>query len=110
MTIADPRPLTDEQIRKAVTGGTTTYSDQVRVLWSDGQRALVKWPGGYAQRSILGDSWVSPWIEFYRSERDIYRRGGVEVYNCNLDKDGRLTKRKLATLVSRLGLDPGGIR
>lgn len=105
------RKWTDEQIAKAVTCGTTTRQDQVKVLYNNRTHtAFVKWPGG-RDGCPLFHSYVSPWVERYdlQSSRVNYG-GGRIVWDSDRDADGRLTRNRLIQLVKDLDLDPEFVR
>jgi hypothetical protein len=107
------RPITDDMIAHTVTSGTTTKKTEVTILYNDGNHALVKWPGGYARRSVLGNDWSPSHVNQVdlHNPRSFTIVGGVVVWNSDREiGDGPLTRKKLFELVTRLGLDPKHIR
>jgi hypothetical protein len=114
-TAAKPpyRAVTDDEVRRRVTSGTTSRPDQVTVLYNDGRHALVKWPGS-RQGSRPFASWVSPWVDLYDFTKtsDVWggTKSGREVWNCAGDGHGRLTRKLVVVLVKSLGLDAACIR
>lgn len=97
--------MTNDEISRAVTRGTTNRPEQVRVMYNDGKVALVKWPGG-RDGCALFHSWVSPWVTIYKLDGKLGFQGERQVWDSDKDKDGRLTPKRLVTLVEKLGLNP----
>jgi hypothetical protein len=98
--------ITNDQVAKWVTRGTTTPADKVIVLYNDGNWALVKWPGGSVGSGLFPD-YVSAWVTQYDLGR--FRVGqcadGFDVWNCARDGDGPMTLRNLEKLVDKHHLD-----
>lgn len=92
--------MTPEDIARVVTRGTTTKCSKVKVLYSDDEIALVKWPGEYDGRHFCR-GWISSWVTLYRLQdlEDTYGRYGRGVWDVG--KDGRLTAKRLAELVKK---------
>ncbi len=103
--------MTDADVPKAVCRGFACNPRRLRVLYNDGARFLVAFPGGYFGREPLR-SWTHGWVDLYLAAdvnpKDTWGWHGKEVWN-GLD-NGRLTRKRLASLVLSLGLDPECVR
>jgi hypothetical protein len=89
--------MTNEEVAKRVTRGSTTKWDKVDVLYNDGTWVLIKWPGcSYEQ--------VSPWVEQYPIDKLENRSVRTTVWDSSVN--GRLTMKRLAKLILSLNLDP----
>ena len=100
--------MTDDEVRRRVAAGTTTRPEQLRVLYNDGKCVLVKHPGARVQ-----GEWIPAWVVLYNTE-NVGTSGEKwpwrDVWDCDRSKNGPLTRKRLLTLVKKLGLAPEHIR
>ena len=104
--------MTDEDVRRRVTSGTTTRPEQVRVLYNDSVIALVKHRGAMVGREPF-PSWEPSWVDQYNTINPRVALGcwlGEKVWCCGKGEDGVLTPKRLRALVVKLGLRPEFIR
>lgn len=96
--------MTNDEIAKRVTRGTTTRWTKVQVLFNDGKFAVVKWPGDSREK-------VSPWVKQYSIDKLVEGSrypDGETVWSS--DQDGRLTAKRVRELIKSLKLDLDGIQ
>ena len=92
--------MSNDEIAKRVTRGTTTPWTKVQVLFNDGTHALVKWPGDSREK-------VSPWVEQYLLSKIHDKHGSGRTDTVwRSDVNGRLTKNRIEALVKSLRLNP----
>lgn len=104
--------MTDEEVRRHVTAGTSSRPEQVRVFYNDGKTALVKHWGARLGRAPC-TNWEPSWVDRYDLTQPVrggWGASGVEVWCCGKNEDGVLTPKRLRALVVKLGLDPRFIR
>lgn len=90
---------TEEEIKRAITSGTTTRPSEVMVLGMNETHALVKWPSdSYWDNG--GRNYCSPWVDLVDLRLLFAERWRCtrEVWNCAKDKDGRLTPKRIEEL------------
>lgn len=98
--------MTNDEVAKRVTRGTTTPWTKVQVIYNDGKFALVKWPGDRREK-------VSPWVEQYTIDK---LQSGVNSSSMlgqtvwDSEQHGRLTNRRVAELIVSLRLELDGIQ
>lgn len=100
--------LTRDEVAEIVSRGTTEHK-KVECIYVDQVFALVKWPGGSFWDGMSGHSYCSPWVDRYKTEDVIknFESGHgmnldhYEVWNCARDKDGPLTNKRKAELITR---------
>lgn len=114
---AQQSKLTKQQVEFTVSRGTTDEG-KVRCLYVDDNFALVKWPGGSFWSGMGGNSYCSPWVEWYPTEKlvECFGKGysgmrhGKQVWDCSHKKDGRLTTNRIARLITKFQKESRNVR
>lgn len=106
------KKLTDAQVLAAVTAGTT-QSGRFRkqtavVLYNDGRKAIVKWPGARASGRRVFALWSSADTQLYDLAAPLSHGSGKTIHNSSATDP--MTAKRLLALVEEHGLDPEFIR